>query len=349
MKNFKIITGLSIVAVVAGIMLMNACSKQESADQPVTGKQEVKMSERDISFQNNLVQFRDKVNYIRENPEYKSGESMDSDEAILHMESLFNATYGFADEQYKKTRADKTTIQIGVNDNDEVSLDDVVTSFDEIINIVTQFYYACEFNQKGFLLLDLERGEITNKQLEISLRSVIGEKDGEWNPFGPDDYWWYGRKKGDCEWDSAGTDAAEKIQEVINIHKPIVSPPPGYRFAYRNYEQIELFGHEYEDENGAKLIFYKENENGTFTWDDKCLEPDELNFHFNGEKEVIYNILPFELNKPTNWVFMECDLEGLSEENPHSGDIPSIHHNNELTYALRYLVAIDIIYPPIEL
>ncbi|MCD4746928.1 MAG: hypothetical protein K8R58_11580 [Bacteroidales bacterium] len=351
MKKIKVILGLAVSAIIVAVLILNSCGKQELVEQTVTDKQENKMSEQDISFQDNLVQFRDKVNYIRKNPEYKSGEIMDSDEAILHMESLFNATYSFNDEHYTKTKTDKTTIQIGVNENDEVSLDDVVVTFGEIINIVTQFYYQCDFNQKGFLLLDLEKGETTNNQLEISMRSVIGEKDSEWEPFGPDDDWWYGYKKGDCDWINGNGifDAAVKIQEAIMNNKPLVYPPPGYRFAYSDYELIERFGHEYKDESGAYLIFYFENELGSFTWDDKCLVPDEMNFHYFGEEEVIYNILPVELNKPANWVFMECFLEGLSEENPGAGDIPSIHHNNELTYALRYLVAVGVIDPPIEL
>jgi len=306
------------------------------------------MSTEDLIFQDNFVQFRDKVRYIHDNPGYKSCEVMDANEAIRQIESLFNATYGFPDEKYGKTKTNKTIVLIGVNDSEEVLLDDVVTTFDEIINIVTQFYYQCEFTQKGFLLLDLEKGETADGQVEIILRSVIGENEGDWNPFGTEDYWWYGDKAGDCQWNNAGTDAAEKIQEAVNIYRPLVSPPPGYIFTYSAFEQIVLFGHEYENEMGEKLIFYKENESGSFTWEDKCLDPDEMNFHFYGEREVIYFRIPIYLNKPSNWVFMECDLDGNQKVNP-SNEVICIHHNNSLTYALRHLAAIEIIGPPIEL
>ena len=349
MKHIKQISTVFIGALFMAVAVFYSCSKQEITDQPVTGNGEVTMSEGDINFQNKLVRFRDKVEYIRENPDYKSGEVMDADSALLHIETLFNATYSFADEQYGRTNTKRTTVFIDVTSNDEVDMDNVVSTFDEIINIVTQFYYQCDFEQKGFILLDLEKGDVVGNQVEIYLRAVIGEKGGDWNPFGPDDDWWFAFGKGDCDWNDPGTDAAEEIQEAINTNKPIVSPPPGYRFAYRSYEQITLFGHEYEDESGAKLMFYIEKENGIFTIHDKCLIPDEMNFHFNGEKEVIYTRVPVTLNKPSNWVFMECDLEGKVEPNPNAGDIPSIHHNNKLTYALRYLVAIVIIGPPIEL
>lgn len=348
MRKLSFITAIAILAMIAGAFIFNGCSKQELSEQLISDNLETEMNDQDKKFQDALVQFRDKVNYIRENPDYKSDEIMNSDDAILHIETLFNATYSFSEDRYITTRTDKTTIQIDISSDDNVLLDDVVLTFDEIINIVTQYYHACDFNQKGFLLLDLERGEITNNQLEIYLRSVIGEKDGEWEPFGDNDYWWYGYLKGDCDWNNGGTDAAVKMMNAVNTNKPLVSPPPGYRFAYDTYEVIELFGHEYEDESGEKLIFYKDDELGSFSWDDKCLEPDEMNFHFDGEQEVIYTRLPYDLNKPSNWTFMECFLEGENEVNPYL-NIPSIHHDNDLTYALRHLVAIGIIDPPIEL
>jgi hypothetical protein len=348
MKKVRFISVAAFVVALVTLSVLDSCSKQDVARKDATGKQQIIMSTEDLIFQDNFVQFRDKVRYIHDNPSYKSGEVMDANEAIKQIESLFNATYGFPDKQYGKTKTNKTTVLIGMNDSEEVLLDDVVSTFDEIINIVTQFYYQCEFNQKGFLLLDLEKGETADGQVEIFLRSVIGEKESNWNPFGPDDYWWYGLYKGDCEWNNSGTDAAEKIEEAVNIYRPIVSPPPGYIFTYSAFEQVVLFGHEYESEIGEKLIFYKENESGTFTWEDKCLDPDEMNFHFYGEQEVIYTRLPIDLVKPSNWVFRVCNLLGKQEFNPTNG-FPSIHHNNELTYALRHLAAIEIIGPPIEL
>ncbi len=345
MKKLKFITCICIFALVAGIIVISSCSKQETG---VT-QNETCITQADKAFVSKIVNFKQKVKYLRENPDFKSGESMEADSVIWYMETLFNATYSFADEHYQKTKVDTATVQIDIDENNEASLDDMASTFDEIINIVTQFYYACEFSQKGFLLLDLREAETTNNKLIISLRSVIGEKDGDWNPFGPDDDWWFGELRGKCDWSNPGTDAAEKIQEAININKPLVSPPPGYRFIYSDYEQIELFGHEYENNNGEKLIFYIENENGNFTINDKCIVPNEMNFYFFGEQEVIYNILPIDYNKPSNWIFMECDIDGLQEDNPNSGYIPSIHHNNELTYALRHMIAGEILDPPVEL
>lgn len=349
MKKFKFFFGFVIIAITVILFGISSCSKQELNEDQVLTAPESRISDEDMTFVNNLVVFRDKVQSIRENPYYKDEEFLDADEAIEYMETLFNATYGFPDEHYSHTQTDRTTVLIDVNASDEVEMDDVVTTFDEIINIVTQYYYLCEFEDKGFILLDLDRGGITNNQLEIGLRSVIGEKTNGWDPFGEDDYWWYGNEAGDCEWNNGGTDAAEKIEIAVNSNKPLVSPPPGYQFVYGVVEEIDLFGDEYENESGEKLIFYIANENGYFTQDEQCLNPDEMNFHFYGEEEVIYFKVPTELNKPNNWTFLECDLDGNWALNPNNGYVPAIRHSNQLSYALRYLVPTGIIDPPVEL
>ena len=74
-----------------------------------------------------------------------------------------------------------------------------------------------------------------------------------------------------------------------------------------------------------------------------------MNFYFNGEEEVIYNILPDDFQKPSNWVFMVSFLDGLQEVNPYNDYVPTIHHQNKLTYAYRHLVNGEIIAPPVQL
>jgi len=346
MKKVTILSFAVITIVIAAVAFFYSCGKQEMDNCLISENQKVLISTDDQIFLENLVNFRNKVNFLRSNPELKSGEVMAVDEAIKQIEALFNATYGFPDEQYGKTKTDQTAVLINVNNNDEVTLDDVTSTFEEIINIVTQYYYQSTFDQKGFLLLDLEKGETKDGQVEIGLRSVIGEKnEGDWNPFGPFDYWWFGQSLGDCDLNNAGTDAAEKIQDSVNIHRPLVSPPPGYRFDYSDYQTIIRFGHEYENAFGEKLIFYIENPNGTFTWEDQCLDPDEMNFHFFGERYVANTIVANELNK----IFMHCVILGDQETNPYLNYVPCIHHNNNLTYAIRHLIPIGIIDPPIEL
>jgi len=357
----KKVTSLFIAVVtvaIAAMVVFYSCGKQDMENSLISENQEVLMSTDDQIFLENLVNFRNKVNFIRSNPELKSGEVMAVDEAINQVEALFNATYGFPDEQYGKTKTDSSVIQIAVNDYGMVVLDDVVAKFDEIINLVTQYYYGSGFENKGFLLLDLEKGEIINGQLVINLRSVTGEMDNNWEPFGPDDDWLYGYNLGRCDYSQDTTDAAEEIQKAVNRNKPLISPPYGYRFVYVLDDLITL---DYDvltnypaPENPPPanymdyLIFYVTEAAGQFTQGvEDCLIPDEMNFHFEGEKTVIYQNLPVELNKPQNWTFMECNLIGRSIRDVNNNLI--YYHKNYLTYAYRYLVPVSIIEPPIDL
>jgi hypothetical protein len=352
----KTILAISTVATfMMAAVCLDSCTKQENLEKGTDAQQEVQLTDEDVAFANKLVQFRDKVAYMRENPGYKSGETMEANEAVLQLETLFNATYSFGDERYGKTKTDWTTLFLNVDNNGDVLLDDLVATYGEIIDIVTQYYYASGFQQKGFVLLDLDITETANNQLEIGLRSVTGEKSDPWGPFTDGDNWWYGGHKGDCEWQGEAVDAADKIQEAIMNNMPLVSPPPGYAFKYSDFEDIPLFGNEYQNEEGENLIFCIEKANGDFTWEDKCLhynveeEKNELNFHFNGERTVIYNILPADLQKPSNWVFRECAILGKKEAVPDDPDTQAVHHQNSLTYALRHLVPIGVVDPPIEL
>ncbi len=358
MKKIKFISGVAVSAIIVSVLIFNSCSKQENECRINAKEQSIKLSDENQAFIIRLIDFKEKIDYIKQNPDYKSGEMMDASEAVKSMEDLFNVSHGFPDEQYGNTKTDTTVVVIDVDNNEEVLMDDVATKYEEIKTIVIQYYYNSGFTEKGFLLLDLEKGEIANNQMEVSVRSVTGEKDDGWEPFGEDDDWLYGYGMGRCDYTQDTTDAAEEIQKALNKHKPLVSPPPGYRFVYDLDEPIPLY---HEDilnypnpENPPPanymdyLIFYVTESSGNFTLGvEDCLIPDEMNFHFNGEEEIIYEILPVELEKPSNWTFMECDLKGLEGEDG-AGEIIYFHENH-LQYAFRYLVSVGIIKPPIEL
>ncbi len=338
----------SVAAVMIAALTINSCTKQESNEQALNpANEQYQMTAEDKAVLNSILQFKDKITYIKEHPGFKNGELLEADSAVWLLEALFNATYGFSDEHYTKTKIDTTTFSIEVDENGYISLDDIYAKYNDIVNIVTVFHNNSGFENKGYILLDLKSVETDNGQMEIQLRSVTGDKNGNWEPFGEDDDWYYGYHEGDCE--MIGTeDAADKIQLALMDTRPIYYPPPGYRYIYTDEEDVPLFGYEYSDESGELFIFLIEHENGIFENYETCLEQDEMNYYYNQEKTLIYDFLPAEMNKPNNWTFRECTLLGLNESHPNTGN-PTIHHNNSLTYALRWLVPIGTIDPPIDL
>ena len=177
-KSF--LTIISVASVMIAAVTINSCTKQESNEQALNSqKSEIpQMTEEGEAVLNSILNFKEKIEYAKENPGYKSGELLEADSAVWLLEALFNATYGFSDEHYTKTKIDTTTFSIEVDENGYISLDDIYAKYNDIVNIVTVFYNNSGFENKGYILLDLKSVETDNGQMEIQLRSVTGDKVG---------------------------------------------------------------------------------------------------------------------------------------------------------------------------
>jgi len=345
---------LFALVILAGLML-HGCQKEPQSGDPAGQSHEMVYTPKAAQLVADINSFKQKMTAVRENPHLKSGEVISKEEARWNIETLFNVTYGFPDLSYSKTITDTALVYLPVDASGNALLEDVVAVYEEVLALVTDFYLAANFDEKGFLFMQLKSGEVVNGQMEIFVSSITGEQRStppdppqEWKPFEEGDEWWYGEYKGDCDWNQDGTDAAKELEHYLNTNKHVPPPPPtGFRYIYVDHEFIERFGDEYLDDDGNYLIYYIEREAGDFTIDEKCLNWEELNFHYFGQKEVIYNIIPEEENKPENWKFMSCELTG-EEADGRITIHPCLHHKNELTYAYRYLVPICDIPLPTE-
>ncbi len=346
MRKFKIITGLTFIALVVGAVVLHSCSKQEITDQPVTGNGEVTMSAADLEFQNKLVQFRDKVNYIKENPGFKSGEVLSVDSAVYLMEALFNYTYGYPEEMYSRSKTDTGTIVFQLDTDGNVTLEEVNLKLAELTNKVREFYYNSGFEDKGLILTGLEQKSVEGNELTVTFYSVTGNKGSSSYPFEEGDDWWYGKNWGKCD-NTPGsdtTDAAELIESYIGISYILPPPPPGYRYTYVPDDPITLEGNEYQnpesslpDDNYTDyLMYYATEAAGELTDEVKCLEYEEMNFYVLGGLEIIGSLLPETLIKPSNWLFMSCDLEDFNDTD--DDDIERVRHGGTFHYSYRYLV-----------
>lgn len=342
---------LSLIAAGLVAALIYSCSKENEKTNFTydIANNELKMSNDDIAIMNKIIEFRDKTALVRENPDTLSSELYSPEDAIWNIETFFNVTYGFPDNTYGKTKADTLKVNLPLNPYGKVLLSDIVDVYDELVVKTSRVYHASDFVNKGLLLMSITQDDTNNNLLELIIRVVTGELRGtppdppvQWQPFGEDDNWYYGYLSGDCDfiYGHGETDAAKQLQETLHLYKPVPIPIPGYRYVYVLDDPIHRFGHEYQNTAGEYLIFYIAKADGNFTADDKCLVTEEMNFHYFGQKEVIYNIIPEELNKPTNWVFMACELTGKRETNPEQNNIHCLHHGNSLDYAYRYLVPI---------
>ena len=340
MKNFRPFTAILAAMLISAAAIFYSCSKQETEIQ-TNGTEPEQMTQADIDFQNQVMHFKDRLDYQREHPGYKSGEAMRVDSVVWYIETLFNAVYAYPEQNYSHTVTDTTNLIVALDADGLVSFNELSQAYIDLYEIIRTFYVNCGIINKGFVLLDLSILEINNDEATISVRAVTGEKangSSGFSYFGDDDDWLYGNLWGDCDYMNAGTDAAEKIQTAIMETKPYIITPPGYTWVFSEIDTVHLYGYEYQNSNDEYLMFYIVSESGFFTHDEMCIETDmannidEMNFHYNGEFHIIHDILGPQLDK---W-FLECEIIGL-EDSDLAGNT-RIRHDNYLTFGSAHLV-----------
>jgi hypothetical protein len=339
------------IMLLAGL-LMQGCQKEPQSVDSAQQADEGVYTPKAAKLVAHINSFKQKMTAVREHPHLKSGEAISKEEARWNIETLFNVTYGFPDLSYSKTVTDTALVYLPVDASGNALLEDVVAVYEEVLALVTDFYLAANFDEKGFLFMQLSSGDVANGKLEIRLEAVTGARLGtsddppvNFGPFYDGDDWLYGDDYGKCGY-IGNSDAAEEIQ--IKLRERMIAwpePPNGFRWLVLNPFTINLEGDEFKDENDENLIFYVPN----YTEDDKCLDSTKMNLHYYNEEQVIYQLVPQfynEFSDLEDWAFLECDLIG---ESTTINTIPTIRHKNELEYAERILVPVSELPLPIDL
>jgi len=331
-KNF-LKTMMLVIVTSLVVVIMNNCNK-DNVEQATQNEAEQDMNTEDILFSKKMIWFDNSMKNYADNPNYKSGEQIQVDSAIWYLEAWLNAKFAYTDEKYTKTETKTDSLNITINLDELVEMDELATVKNQLIAGLITMYNQSSLNNKELILVDLKIVSINTTEAVVSLVPVFGEKGTlsvNYDPFS-DTSWYFGDLAGDCDFNNDGTDAAQKISEAIMANKPIYLPCPGCYYIYSDVDIIIREGFEHQNSNNENLIFYIVRPDGNFIPDDKCLDPDEMNFHYHGEETIIYDILESQLNK----TFMSCELEGKQDWN-NSGD-PRIRHHNILHFGTMHLV-----------
>jgi len=286
----------------------------------------------------------------------KSNENISLEDALENMELLINAEHGFPFEEYGKRQTDIVSFQLQADENGNVSLAEVNTAYNEMINQVREAYNNTGFAEKGLILVTLSINETDKSGTTINATVTTG------NATEPDtdiftDCWYYGEDMGKCD----GTfvfekDGGDAIAEEIIENAPILpldcpGPPSEWRHFTDPQTVIILEGNEYTDEQGDYLMFFYPDEEGDgFTDEEKQLSADDMNYYYDNEYEVIYNIVPNDpdYNSYTfpTYVLIGCVIKGEQFNDPDNDETLTLHHENNLTYAHRYWVHTEILPKP---
>jgi hypothetical protein len=241
----------------------------------------------DIKVGNAINSFIDKVAYQKENPGFKSLETISADSALWYLESTFNYCYGFPNEFYKSFAIDTLSFSLLLSGS-EVNMTDLTDKFNEMIQEISTTYHAVAYAEKGFSLVNLQEATVDEGLLHFTVQVVTGEKgevppspvlDG---PFEEGDNWWYGEMKGRCENPEYDSDAAEELKLAMNATLP---DPEGNFYVINPVEIIKEGGDpnvrrsgDIEDNLYDYYLFYGSEEIGEV---ELCINRNAMNTYYS--------------------------------------------------------------------
>jgi len=237
MKIFKLTILTLAVFVLAAIIY--SCSKQDNAE-PVSSTSEISQSNADIQIENKIRAFKSKMEFQRENPGYKSGESMSVDSAVWYMEAASNQTYADGASTFNKTVCDTFSIVLDVADG-VVNLNDVVGAYDDMIQNLSATYNALPGDNNHLVVNDISLTAVDESSLKLGVNAVFGTgTDGTSSIFNYEWYWGWLMGRGDGAF-VGESDAAEEIEKMIHQRKGTLPPNSYYTDVDSVYVEAEDF------------------------------------------------------------------------------------------------------------
>lgn len=243
-------------------LMLNSCNKEEQ--NKVSNDQKLKQN----PIVQKIIDFRDKVDLTRENPSFKSGETMEVDSAIWYIEAISNYTYSNAGYDFESKLTDSSFVSVPVTNN-MVNLVDFQTTYDNIIEILSDYNESIPTTDKQFLVVDVSLKEAQANSVLFKVIYSFGTKDV--TDYTNDYPWYWGMNLGRCDGSGEGApqDAADIVTLLANDE---INIPSGTAF-YVNVSTLEVWDWEYTDENGDAFLF---NDFQEIELDPACLSVQEI-------------------------------------------------------------------------
>lgn len=324
------------LAVLLFAAVIYSCSKQDQTE-PTSSATEISQSKADILIENKIKAFKGKMEFLRENPSYKSGETMSVDSAVWYMEALSNYNYSHSGKIYDEFMLDSFSIILPTN-NDEIQLNDMLVAYDEMINSLSEYYSLIQAEDKYLIANDvsLNSMETGMTTLDIVAGFGIDQATGTNNLF--DKEWWYGDYAGDCDFNLQGTDAAEQIEDKILLRKG--TPHPNIR--YTDVQTFEIFAWDYENtedlipgDNMYDFWMFHMFDPYAGGWPNVhyCVSVEEMNFYLLAAEYILSHDQP-QFVRPPGKTLMTIDIRG---ESSYTQDGTTAIHWAIVSYGIPYI------------
>lgn len=308
MKKSKISNLVLSVTLFAAIALAS-CNKET----PVANNGATETTDSESTLKR-IMDFKEQIEYYRSRPDVRDGASVTLDEALWSVEALFNVTYAYPELAYTHTVVCDTVLYLETGPDSTVPMNRLASFYDEMHETVSTLYHGIELDNKQFLILDVEEGERQGDAVAVRLHGVQGsvraggtspghdEPTTEVGPFEEGVSWWYGKNSGNSQGQFVGImDAADTLMGMLNA-RLVPEAPEGFEYIYThtvmkqtpyNEHYIYPYGH-YPDVTPRYCEFYMINPID----DDFLMDPDEMNFHYFGERYLVMIKFPVSLEAP---------------------------------------------------
>jgi len=286
--NFFRLTILSL-AVFVWAAIIYSCSKQDQTE-PISSTSEISQSKADILIENKIRAFKGKMESQRENPSYKSGESMSVDSAVWYFKAALNYTYARAGVDFNHISSDSAAINVSTP-NGEIAENDLPDIYQQILDRVRAIYNTTQGNDKNLLMVNVVPSDASANTTDLTIYAATGVVNPAaiYGYFDETDYWYWGMGLGKCG-EYTGQNIGEDASTILNyrINHPNISYPPGTYFISDETPEFFTYPYEYPDGNspcGFRLYYWE----GYYWEPDDCIPPWDMEYYMYDGIDYIMN------------------------------------------------------------
>lgn len=283
-----------------------------------------------------ILNFNKAVQVHRQNPDLRTRDIVDVEEAADDIADLFNITYTEPMAYYTTTESHQFSINVPLTAEGKVLVDDAVAAYEQAVAEAREAYHGSALANKGYRRLMVAYENQRDGEVCLSFDGSYGERgttppnprphvDG---PFSVGDDWHYKDGMGSC--DGLRPGGADKVlQDTImeEVRSLWPADPNGFRGFYTGFTTSIFL-----PLTGYTGIFY------SIDPDDTCIEWQYMNDYLAGERRNIFQVVPQEngINLNGNpmqqyrYFVTNVVIEGHGDK-----DLGPIYHRTEVEYA-RY-------------
>jgi len=326
MKKIKSLHYALIVLVVFGLI---SCQDETRENMQDSSKLVELHKSNDKDVENAILSFNAALQSKNENQTVYQ-----LDDALWLLEAGLNYNYCSNMNVYKQRLTDSLMLNLEKNAGGLIDFADVQVAYDEMVSHMSAAYHSIADEEKMPIVADIDLIEHDAGNVVLKLKAVFGYELANTaknlNDFGSTAWWKWGLDLGKCNGYTGTGDAANEID--AKLYFELIQPVGTYFTDVEPKYDIKAWNYPNPDDDNPNdgyfdyLMFCSGNHN--------CLSPDEMNFHWDGSRAVIYMYESDGGPRPAGKDPIDLDLEG--ELIPGSKSNTYFHMFYEINYGVKH-------------